>query len=315
MNGDPVISVLIPTYNYARYLGEAVGSVLAQEIEQIEIVIADDASTDDTATVCAELASRDRRIRFHRHPVNIGMVNNWNWCLREARGRFVKYVLADDALHTGDALVKMAAVLEERPEVALVTSSRLVMDEQSNVINWWKPLGDEDALIPASEWVAAHIEDEPSTLNSIGEPTAVMFRADDARRGFDVSMRQLVDLEMWLHVLGGRSLYYLAEPLCRFRRHALQQTEVNKTGHVHKQEEVELCYRYCPERSRRHVLFRKMQRMKKYDVPAYRPLIDRIRADYGPLAYAAEWGYYRAWRLKANLQHSWNKRMKKEAAP
>ena len=107
----PSVSVIIPTYNYARYLPEAVDSVLEQDFDDYELIIADDASTDNTAEVCRRYAEQDSRIRSVRHEKNLGMVENWNWCLRQARGKYVKYLLADDKFLEPYALRRMVDAL------------------------------------------------------------------------------------------------------------------------------------------------------------------------------------------------------------
>jgi glycosyltransferase involved in cell wall biosynthesis len=83
---SPTVSILIPTYNYARHLPAAIESVLDQDFLDFELLIADDASTDNTEEICREYEAKDSRIRFFCHAENLGMVENWNWCLQQARG-------------------------------------------------------------------------------------------------------------------------------------------------------------------------------------------------------------------------------------
>ena len=80
----PKISVLIPTYNYARFLPEAIESVLTQECRDFELLIVDDCSADNTAAIVLPFCARDERVRFSVNSANLGMVNNWNHCLQEA---------------------------------------------------------------------------------------------------------------------------------------------------------------------------------------------------------------------------------------
>ena len=94
----PRVSVLIPTFNYARYLPEAIESVMQQDFREFELLIADDASTDASADIICHYAAKDARIRFTIHSRNLGMVANWNWCLSEAKGEYVKFLFGDDRL-------------------------------------------------------------------------------------------------------------------------------------------------------------------------------------------------------------------------
>jgi hypothetical protein len=80
--------------------------------------------------------------------------------------------------------------------------------------------------------------------NLIGEPTVVMFRRGQATRGFDPSYRQLVDLEMWFHLLESGNLVYTPRPLCAFRRHPQQQTEANNLTQLGQRENLLLMAKY-----------------------------------------------------------------------
>lgn len=225
VRGKPRVSILIPTYNYARFISEALQSILSQDFTDFEVIISDDASSDDTEQVIKPYLERDDRIRYHRHAKNLGMVQNWNWCLEHAQGEYIKYLFADDMLTTGDALSKFVKMLEENPTAAMAISARYVVDENSDIQSVWDWIGREGVHRGRSiicRCVAGNAN------NLLGEPSATMFRKSDASRGFDLNYRQLVDLEMWLHLCENKSIVYTSEPLCAFRRHAEQQTEVNK---------------------------------------------------------------------------------------
>lgn len=237
---SPRVSVLIPTYKYARYLAEAIDSVLGQEFTDFELLISDDCSGDGSAEILASYAARDSRIRAHVQPTNLGMVQNWNWCLAQARGVFVKYLFGDDKLARPDALGKMVAMLEVNTDAALAVCARQILDEQSRVVELWDHFGAPGVYEGAESMFRCL-----SKGNIVGEPTVVMFPRARAARGFSVAYQQLVDLEMWLHLLEHGSLVYTAEPLCAFRKHALQRTEWNKPSLVHKDEYLRLALDYC----------------------------------------------------------------------
>jgi len=103
----PRVSVLIPSYNCARYLPEAIESVLEQKFRDFELLIRDDGSTDGSHAVIEKYAALDRRVDFHYNPVNLGAVRNWNCCLAQARGEYIQLLCCDDALATTEALGKM----------------------------------------------------------------------------------------------------------------------------------------------------------------------------------------------------------------
>ena len=240
MPTTPKISVLIPSFNYARFLPMAIESVIAQDFADFEILISDDASTDDSAAVIRQHAAKDPRIRFQLHPANIGMVANWNWCLQQARGDHVKYLFGDDCLASHHALGRMSARLDANPAVALVASARRVLDLDSRPTTVWNEL--QTAGLHRGPEVIARCLCEDRNL--IGEPSAVMFHRTTGSRGFDARWRQLVDLEMWLYLLSSGDLAYIPEPLCAFRLHPGQQSVANRHAKVGPEERLWLLSRY-----------------------------------------------------------------------
>ncbi len=96
MTSQPKVSVLVPVYNGEKYLAECLDSVLAQDFANMEILIADDGSTDGSRELIRHYAEKDSRIRWWRNPANLGLAGNFNACLRAARNDYIKYVLQDD---------------------------------------------------------------------------------------------------------------------------------------------------------------------------------------------------------------------------
>lgn len=220
---NPKLSVLIPTYNYGCYLGQAIDSVLTQTFSDLEIVVIDDCSKDNTDEVMQTYAANDRRIRFECNPANLGMVANWNYCLGIARGDYIKFLFADDFLVSPKALEILVGILDDNPNVSLVGSSRQIIDKDSQFKDIWS-FYDQDIIKSGPEVINTCLFENH---NYIGEPAAVMFRKCQAERGFDSRYRQLVDLEMWFHLLEQGEYAYIDEPLCAFRVHNEQQTSKN----------------------------------------------------------------------------------------
>jgi glycosyltransferase involved in cell wall biosynthesis len=312
----PKISVLIPTYNYARYLPEAIESILAQDFRNFELLISDDCSTDNSAEVITRCAAADSRIRFHVHSKNLGMVENWNWCLSEARGEYIKYVFGDDKLANRQALGKLVELLEANTSTVLAVSARSVIDENSKVVEVWSHLGSTE-LYQGHEVIARCWE--RYCCNLIGEPSAVMFRRRDAARGFDTAYRQIVDLEMWFHLLEKGDLVYTPEILCCFRRHEQQQTELNHINQVGDRESWRLFVAHSGKpylQSRfRKALFNQLYQIRKHLKRNKRQDADMLQAEHemsakmGKSMYAAYWLQRRITIPFSNLHRSIKKRL------
>ena len=123
----PAVSVCIPTFNYGRFLPDAIKSVLAQTFTDFELVVVDNASTDATAELMEAFVRSDPRIRFFRNAENVGIVKNFNRALGHATGDYVKILCADDLLAPA-ALERSLAVIRNNPAVSLVTTGRLLVD-------------------------------------------------------------------------------------------------------------------------------------------------------------------------------------------
>ena len=93
-----LVSVGLPVRNGAERIEHVVRSVLDQDHENLELVICDNASTDDTEELCRELANQDSRIVYHRNPVNIGLLNNFIRVMQLSSGTFFRWVGDDDWL-------------------------------------------------------------------------------------------------------------------------------------------------------------------------------------------------------------------------
>lgn len=95
---SPLVSILIPVYNRERYIAECIESAINQTYTNIEIIIVDNSSDDNTWEICQKFAAMDQRIRIFQNETNIGPVRNWIRCAQEAKGVFSKILFSDDLL-------------------------------------------------------------------------------------------------------------------------------------------------------------------------------------------------------------------------
>ena len=93
---QPTVSIGLPVYNGGRYLRQALDSLLAQTHKDFELIIGDNASTDETEAICLEFAASDSRIRYFRHHENLGAVRNFLFVFEKARGQFFMWAAHDD---------------------------------------------------------------------------------------------------------------------------------------------------------------------------------------------------------------------------
>ncbi|NES21023.1 MAG: glycosyltransferase family 2 protein [Symploca sp. SIO3E6] len=111
-NTAPLVSFGLPVYNpQEAYLRQILDSLLAQDIEDIEVVISDNVSDNGTQKICEEYTIRDPRVRYHRNETNIGQIDNFNQVLELAQGKYFRWIGADDWLET-DYARRCVEVLE-----------------------------------------------------------------------------------------------------------------------------------------------------------------------------------------------------------
>ena len=109
----------MPVYNGAAFLPDAIESILDQTFSDLELVISDNASTDDTEAICRDYARRDKRVRYFRNPKNLGASDNYVAAYRYSRGEYFKWSSSNDWC-AREFLSSCVAILDQRPDVVLV---------------------------------------------------------------------------------------------------------------------------------------------------------------------------------------------------
>lgn len=129
----PLVSIGIPTYNRADgYLRDAIESAIRQTYPNIELIVSDNCSSDDTETVVRLFD--DKRIKYFRHSVNIGPNNNFNFCVEKAKGKYF-LLLHDDDLIDRDFIEACVKEASSSPDVGIIRTGTRIINSEGNVIN------------------------------------------------------------------------------------------------------------------------------------------------------------------------------------
>ncbi|MDQ8198899.1 glycosyltransferase family 2 protein [Pelagicoccus enzymogenes] len=156
----PRVSLGMPVYNGANFIREAIASLLEQTFRDFELIIVDNASTDDTEAICRGFAETDERIRFYRNSENIGAGKNFNLAVTYARGEYFKWAAHDDLCHPR-FLEECVEVMDRNPDAALAYPKSRIIDAASNFVDSpyvvSEGTNDEDPVVRFKGLVKPHV--------------------------------------------------------------------------------------------------------------------------------------------------------------
>ena len=206
----PLVTVIIPAYNASAFLGDAVASVLGQTHPDVEVIVVDDGSTDDTVALLAQWQARDLRVRAVRGH-NRGVAAARNAGLDLACGQYVAFLDADDVIHP-EKLERQIAYLEAHPQIDLVYSDYRTADAEL------RPLRDEVIGVKRMPLREAYI------YTNVFPIMAPLLRRTLVERvgAFDEGLRACEDWEYWVRCERAGTFGYLPGHYATYRMHGMQ---------------------------------------------------------------------------------------------
>lgn len=246
MKSDPPkVSVLIPVYNRESLVRECIQSARNQIMEDLEIVVCDNASTDQTWQICQEEAAIDPRIRIFRNEENIGPVRNWMECIKHARGEYSKIVFSDDKIYP-DCLEKMLMGFKN-PQVGLVYSAvRLKNDDCLSEILLYTQ---GENIMQPDKFLDLVIKNEAPV-----SPGAALMRTADLRENLKLDFPTKKNwnfaahgagpdvMTMLLTAFAYKTVVHINQPLALFRAHGGSITIRNIGDQIKNSYAAIMCY-------------------------------------------------------------------------
>ncbi|MGG7151283.1 glycosyltransferase [Clostridium neonatale] len=224
----PLVSILIPTYNRPEYFELALQSVLNQTYKNIEIIIGDDSTNNDTEKLINYYINNYDNINYYHNQKNLGQFDNDIKLYNMAKGEFINYLMDDD-LFKEEKIEKMMNyfIQDNNKEISIVTSNRAIIDEYGTKKEVFREMDEyfkEDSIIPGISLGNFMLK---TNCNCIGEPTTTLFRKDKLYEPFGTFNERKygcnVDQASWLNLLKEGNCVYIAEILSYFRIHDEQQ--------------------------------------------------------------------------------------------
>lgn len=210
---SPAVSIIIPAYNHARFLPQAIGSALEQTFQDLEVIVVDDGSTDNTCQAVLDIT--DQRLQYRYQP-NRGLAAARNTGLQVANGEYVAFLDADDIFFPCK-LELQVGWLRRHEDYGFVAGGWDCIDEQGKVLWQYKP-GAHPPRLDIASWL----------LNCHVNPVSVLIRKGwvDKVGGFDESFRRVEDWDLWLRLAyAGCKMGWVNEAVCGYRLSPGQMTK------------------------------------------------------------------------------------------
>ena len=201
----PRVSVLLPTYNGSRTIGRAIESVLSQTASDLELVVVNDASVDDTVRECMRAARGDARLRNVTNPRNLHICCSLNRGIEESSGEFIARIDDDDEWCDPAKLQKQLQLFDADRRLGLVGTWATLVDQDGMPLGVGCPLTTDDTmrkvLLRGNQFVHS----------------SVVFRRTAAGRGYDPALVTVEDYELWLRIGTSWRFANIPEPCVRYR--------------------------------------------------------------------------------------------------
>lgn len=196
----PLVSILIPVYNREKIVSETLDSALGQTYENIEIIVVDNASTDETWEILTKYADTNRRIKIFRSPINIGPVKNWKACMEKASGEYGKILWSDDLIAPN--YVEMTLPYMLNPDVGFTFTRVEIFDNEKRL----------DAYSIGDTGIYDSMDFIKGTLLGGGyprSPGAAIFRLKDLNTNLLMDIPNKLHLDFPTNAIGNDLLIYL----------------------------------------------------------------------------------------------------------
>jgi glycosyltransferase involved in cell wall biosynthesis len=219
MSKQPWLSVIIPTYNGSKYLTAALNSVVVQQDDQLECVVIDDGSTDNTLAIVESFQDR-LKIKLITKARAGNWVINTNHALTEASGEYVCFLHQDDLWLEG-RLEQIKKAIAAYPQACLYLHDSVFIDEQGKPLGLWScPLASKRRIISADE-----MSEKLLVQNFVAIPAPVFKRSAALEiGGLNNELWYTADWDFWLKLAALGDTCYIPKPLAAFRVHGDSQT-------------------------------------------------------------------------------------------
>ena len=261
VENSPLVSICIPTYNGASFLEETLNSAINQTYKNIEIVITDDSSSDNTIELCKVFAQKDSRIKVYENEKNLGLVGNWCESVEKATSKWVKFLFQDDLLELNCVEKMIHAAIQHQVDF-VICNRQYIFEEGFNpkIKEHYTHKLPKPELIFENNTISKPEETAKAISlflfqNCIGEPPTFLFNKENySVSDYPDNYFQLIDYLFILNKILVDDFVFLSDKLVKFRVHSssesMRNNQVNKDDqaaffkylYIQYYERIQICY-------------------------------------------------------------------------
>jgi glycosyltransferase involved in cell wall biosynthesis len=220
-----VVSIVLPTYNGSRYLAKSIESCMTQTYKNLELIIVNDCSEDDTLAIAESCAARDSRIRIISNVTNHRLPYSLNIGFAVARGSFLTWT-SDDNMYKPTALKTMVDRLSDNRNIGLIYADMDIIDENDNELGMNR--GAPDYGYP----------DELPIVNVVGNCFLYRREICETIGGYDASMEMVEDWDYWMRIWLKYKMAHIPQSLYKCRRHPKSLSSTRRSEQLKKSIEL-----------------------------------------------------------------------------
>lgn len=274
MNTKPRLSVVMPNFNHGKYLATSLGGILSQSVPPHEVIVVDDASTDNSIEILTNFASKHRHLRFFRNEKNRGVVFSMNRGIELASGDYLFFPAADDEISPG-LFEKSLDLLARHPNAALSCTGSL-----------WHDVGSQMSWPMAMDLASFPTYLSPDELVRVGQhgkllivSASAIFRKEPLLRAgnFLEQMRWHCDWYATYVTAFRHGICYVPEPLSNFYLHSTSYYHSGRRGGEHKRVLEAILENLCKQEPELRARIRNSASLALFELPILKLVVEKHR--------------------------------------
>jgi glycosyltransferase involved in cell wall biosynthesis len=299
----PILSIMMPSHNYARFLRQAIESILSQEFGDFEFIIIEDGSSDESPDIIKEYAKHDQRIRAIYHPNNAGMLERVNEGTACARGKYIHYLAADDFRYPG-FLQKCMEALQKKPELGMCCTQFQWGNDDNLLLETCGYEGAGETLFFEPEKMVDAFLNHNFKIFALA--AVIKTELVNKYHGFDPKLYYFADWYLLNEIAFNHPLALILEPLSHFRIHDSNFSNIYRHNKITKKAAYRRIFEKLGNQESR--FFKKQIRKSALLTFAFQDLFWKLL--FNP-KYILYWPYInRKYPIKNRIAHSIGKKLR-----